>query len=946
MVLRKKDCYHSSQFKFLLKLISGLTLVFFWGFNINNVASSQTVQLGVVKTEENTPHWAEIVSRLREMNIDYCTVELSHFPQQLALSELNILFFPNLKTWSYIEVKTLEDWLNQGNKVIVSGETGANSSPDLKNKLRSLLGAYWGFALTTNTTLNPVTIQQQDWLNLRPPTDQIAGGVVIPFGVNSYTAAVWNTSGSLPAVVMGDRTVFMGWEWGKNEVAPSRLDQIWLRGILHHYGTLPPSQTKTGMLCSARISQTETISPPPQNVDNRDSLEINQSIVSNEPTEINQPVVRNESTEINQPRIREELPSENQEINPEVIPSEIAGLPPQRENPPENPKPSRVRTETPVRETIIDEDFSQPTPPPENFNWHRELLIKGEDLRGLINRFESTFLTAQAYETVGNQDLTLEDKGINLTTNTTSNSLIEEAKTELNFVLELIAQSRYEEAEIKLLTIQNKLLENYPSDRNLAQAEIRYVWLDRGTIVKAKSEADLIPLFDQFAQAGINIIFMETLNAGYTIYPSNIAPSQNPLIQGWDPLKSAVKLAHERGIELHAWLWMFATANQRHNQILNQPQNYLGPVLSEHPEWAITDNKGNLFQPSSQKAFLDPANPEVRAYLLSILEEVTTNYNVDGIQLDYIRYPFQSVYGNDTHGYGLSSRQQFFKLTGVDPITLTFNDNLWEKWTDFRTQQIDSFVATVSQRLKEKKPNLILSVAVFPMAYYERIDKIQQNWERWIKEGYIDLLLPMTYAENTTDLERLTKAVFRENFAGSTLILPGLKLQNQSEMMVLDQVQLVRSLPTLGYGLFAAEGFNSNIYEVFFRTQGNQYLTNENPIFPHRQPFLAVIQRYQRLQQEWNFWLDQGQLKIDETALKNWKEAQTKLTNRLQTLVNEPTERNFLLTQLELDLFQRDFKIWMKEYKKVNSYQVEVWNNRLLALEELLNYGENIVIDN
>jgi len=930
-VLRKKDCDHPSQFKFLLKLISGLTLISFWGFNINDVALSQTLQIGVVKAEENTSQWEEINTRLRGMNIDYCTLELSRFPQQLALSELNTLFFPNLKTWSYIEVKTLEDWLNQGNQVIVSGETGANSSPDVKNKLRSLLGAYWGFALTTKTTLNPVTIQQQDWLNPRPPTDQIAGGVIIPFGVNSYTAAVWNTSGSLPAIVMGDRTVFMGWKWGQDEVAPSRLDQAWLRGILHRYGTLPPPQTTTGMPCSARNSQTETILPPPQNEDTSESSQLDQTIMSNE------------SSELNQPMIEEELPTENPEINQEVTPPEIAGLPPQRENPPENTKPSRVRTETPVTETIIDENFSPSTPPPENFNWHRELLIKGEDLRGLINRFESTFLTAQAYETEVNRELTLEDKGMNLTSHTTSNSLIEEAKTELNFVLELIDQSNYEEAEIKLLTIKNKLLENYPSDRNLAQPEIRYVWLDRGTIVKAKSEADLIPLFDQFAQAGINIIFMETLNAGYTIYPSNIAPEQNPLVKGWDPLKSAVKLAHERGIELHAWLWMFATANQRHNEILNQPQNYLGTVLSEHPEWVITDNKGNLFQPSSKKAFLDPANPEVRAYLLSILDEIVTHYNVDGIQLDYIRYPFQSVYGNDTHGYGLSSRQQFFKLTGVDPITLTFNDNLWEKWTDFRTQQIDSFVATVSQRLKEKKPNLILSAAVFPMPYYERIDKIQQNWEKWIKEDYIDLLLPMTYAENTTDLERLTKPVFRENFAGSTLILPGLKLQNQSEMMVLDQVQLVRSLPTLGYGLFAADTFNSNIYDVFFRTQGNQNLTNNREILPHRQPFLAVIQRYQRLQQEWNFWLNYGQLNIDETTLKNWKEAQIKLTNRLQTLVNEPTERNFLLTQLELGIFKSDFKIWMKEYKKVNSYQVEVWNNRLLALEELLNYGENMI---
>jgi uncharacterized lipoprotein YddW (UPF0748 family) len=905
MVVRQINFYFYPKFKVLLKIISSLTFLFLWELSFNKAVSSQTIQLGVVKTEENTVQWEEITNRLGGMNIDYCTIEFSRLSQQLPQSKLNTVFFPNVKTWTSLEVRTLEEWVNQGNRVIVSGETGIRSTLDLKNRLRSLLGAYWGFSLTTNTNLTPVTVQQQDWLNNLPPSVPIRGGAVIPFGLNSHTAAVWNTSGSLPAIVMGDRSVFIGWEWGQDQVSSAVVDQFWLKGILASYGSLPSAQNATGRLCGGEIN--------PRGQTSRANL-------SNIPQQREEPLNQSSETSINTPPTTRENP-------------QIAGIPPE-----ENNTPSRI-----PREGITNEQTSSPA---QDFYWRRQLLVKGEELKGLINRFESTFLTAQAYENRGNREITLEDKSISLNTNAPSvfsHNVIEEAKTELNFVLDLIAQNRYEEAEIKLFTIQNKLLENYPSDRYLAQPEIRYVWLDRGTIVKAKSEKDLIPLFDQFAQSGINIVFIETLNAGYTIYPSKIAPEQNPLIQGWDPLASAVKLAHERGMELHPWVWIFATANQRHNQILNQPSNYLGPILSRYPDWIITDNKGNLFQPSSQKAFLDPANPEVRAYLLSILEEIVTNYNVDGIQLDYIRYPFQNLYGNDTHGYGVSSRQQFFQLTGVDPITLNFNHSLWEKWTEFRIQQIDSFVITASQKLKAKRPNLILSTAVFPMAYYERIDKIQQNWESWIKEGYIDLLLPMTYAETTAELQNLTNPLFRHNPQGSALILPGLRLQNQSEMIVLDQVQYVRGLPTVGYGLFAAEGFNSDVYEVFRRTQGNNS-SNDNPrnILPHRQPFLAIMQRYQRLQQEWNFWLDHGGLNMDETNLKQWKEGQNNLTRRLETLINEPTHRNFLLTQVELSLFKGNFQRWMKDYQKVNMYQVLVWNNRLLALEELLNYGERI----
>jgi uncharacterized lipoprotein YddW (UPF0748 family) len=891
MLLRKKDYDHRKKVKGSEKIISLLTMIIVCFFKFNKPLLAQTIQLGVVKTDENAQQWEEITARLQSLNIDYCTLNFTDFAQPLTLNELNTLFIPNVKTWDYLAVKSLESWLNQGNRVIVSGETGVDSAPAIKTQLRSLLGAYWVFTLSTETALVPVTVYQKDWLNPLPLTYNIKGGVIIPFGLNSHTAAIWNTSGSLPSVVMSDRSVFMGWEWGQDEIAPARLDQAWLKGILTYYGSLPPAQGKTGMSCSARLSQAEE--------ETAQTTETSQNI-----------------------NIQANTPPEIADLPPEITPSTVT--------PPEANQVNQVTEPQPSTATI-------------DLYWRRKLLTKGEELRGLINRVESTLLTAQAYEIKDNRPLLSEEKGLNSNSNFASSDIINQAKQELTLALELIEQNRYQEAEIKLLAAYHDLLENYPSDRNLAQPEIRYVWLDRGTIVKAKSEEDLIPLFDQFAEAGINIVYLETLNAGYTIYPSAIAPEQNPLVKGWDPLKSAIKLAHARGIELHAWVWVFATANQRHNQILGQPETYLGPVLSQHPDWIITDNKGNLFQPSSKKAFLDPANPEVRSYLLSLFEEIVTQYDVDGLQLDYIRYPFQNLYANDTHGYGEVSRREFFKQTGIDPIKLTDRDPLWQQWTTYRTQQIDSFVATVSQKLKAKKPNLILSTAVFPMPHSERIDKIQQNWEAWIKEGYINLLLPMTYAEDSGGLQSLTNPVFRENFAGSTFILPGLRLQNQSQTMVLDQVQFVRGLPTLGYGLFAAENFNSNIYQLLRRTQGTQSINHQN-ILPHRQPFETIIQRYQLLQQEWNFWLNQGQLNLDETALKNWQESQSKLTDRFQTLINEPNRRNLLLTQVELSLFKSDFHQWMKDYQKMNSYQVEVWNNRILVLEELLNYGEKFML--
>jgi uncharacterized lipoprotein YddW (UPF0748 family) len=85
-----------------------------------------------------------------------------------------------------------------------------------------------------------------------------------------------------------------------------------------------------------------------------------------------------------------------------------------------------------------------------------------------------------------------------------------------------------------------------------------------------------------------------------------------------------------------------------------------------------TNKSGGSFDYSqgTKKAFFDPANPDLQNYLLSLYEEIVKNYDVDGLQLDYIRYPFQSQDSNQTYGYGKSSRWLFKQMTGVDPITL------------------------------------------------------------------------------------------------------------------------------------------------------------------------------------------------------------------------------------------------------------------------------------
>lgn len=566
------------------------------------VAWADAVKLGVVKSQENEGQWSGITTRLHSIGVAYCIVDFSKVQQTSDLGSTQLLFLPNIERLEPVQLAALQDWMGKGGRVIVSGPMGTLSQPEVRNQLRSLLGAYWGFALTKPSTLEPLRTNGQTWVRNAGLAATIQGGVVIPAGLNSLTAAAWSQSDNSPAVVTTEQSTFFGWRWGVDEVAPAAVDSAWLRAALGRYnlalttGRQKPKESEQYCVSSQTPTANQPITPLP----NRD--------------EQNTPPVGTPATHGGETQV---------DPHEEVAPAPI--------------KPNNTGPLTAMQVTAM-----------------------SQELENLIGRFESALLAANATNsnlniqtsaaieqflgTSTNEKLKVEPStlnGVAPTTATNASRAIAQARMGLQNFRDAAARNDYRGARQYWSDARRTLWNNYPIDRKFAQPEIRAIWLDRGTIVRAKSEQDLAKVFDQLAAMGFNTVFFETVNASYPIYPSRVAPEQNPLVRGWDPLAAAVKLAHERGMELHAWVWLFAAANQRHNALLNQPANYPGPVLAAHPDWAIVNRQGRLFDQNTKKAFLDPANPEVRRYLMALLEEIVTRYAVDGIQLDYIRYPFQ-----------------------------------------------------------------------------------------------------------------------------------------------------------------------------------------------------------------------------------------------------------------------------------------------------------------
>lgn len=578
------------------------------------------------------------------------------------------------------------------------------------------------------------------------------------------------------------------------------------------------------------------------------------------------------------------------------------------------------------------------------------------DLDALIHRVESTLITAEAQNSKYNvsmstvaQELAKYRQLTNVSyTETKSNNRYSNNKAfetiasaqQLLIDFPTLAHQNFPKARQLWLDARRQLWDNYPVDRPFAQSEIRAVWLDRGTIVKAKSKADLKPIFDRMAEAGINTIFFETVNASYPIYPSRVAPEQNPMTKGWDPLQAAIELAHERNIELHAWAWIFAAANQGHNKILGQEENYLGPVISRNPSWVLKDQNGAVFNrtPGFKKAFYDPANPQVREYLLSLLEEIATNYNVDGIQLDYIRYPFQDNHTKQTFGYTAAARHFFQEIHGIDPKDINKSSPSWQTWTGFKIQQIDSFVAEVSQRIRKKRPDIIISAAVFPMERQERLKVLQQHWEEWIYSGWVDLMVLMTYALDTGNFEARTSSIQELAGKNASLIIPGIRLLSVPDIETFDQVQSIRNMPSGGYALFAAENLKPSLEKMFQKTQGKTA-----NIIPHRNPLESAEQRYQALKQEWIFLLINNQINIDPVYLKQWSEQADKLGDRFSQLSKNPSLSELQTLQKDLSIFKVKLNQYLAKHKQENPDQVAVWTNRLTTIESLLKYAERKV---
>lgn len=290
--------------------------------------------------------------------------------------------------------------------------------------------------------------------------------------------------------------------------------------------------------------------------------------------------------------------------------------------------------------------------------------------------------------------------------------------------------------------------------------EMKGVWL-RPT---ETSQTQIDTTLDKLKSLGITNIFLETYYHGMTIFPSSTLkeygmPVQRKSFEGVDLLQMWICSAHKRNMKLHVWFQTFYLGN-----------DYVSPVPRlmriKHPTWL---NKqywcaaSPVAQPSNaehQGYFLDPANPEVQEYLIKLLKEIASKYDVDGINIDYIRYPVAAPSNSPEYmamswGYTSCCMNEFKNLYGVLPTTILPNTQNWKRWEDFRKDKLTEFVKRLKE-VKDVRSRMMLSAVVFPDKNASATIKLQ-DWSVWAQNYYFDAFTPLFLSSNVDFTKKALK---------------------------------------------------------------------------------------------------------------------------------------------------------------------------------------------
>ena len=343
------------------------------------------------------------------------------------------------------------------------------------------------------------------------------------------------------------------------------------------------------------------------------------------------------------------------------------------------------------------------------------------------------------------------------------------------------------------------------------QAEMRGLWVVRTGLTSPDSVDRVV---DDAARAGFNALFVQVRGRGDAFYASRLVP-RSDLLRGapadFDPLGRLLARARLRGLQVHAWVNVLLTAHFG----LPLPQ---GHVAARHPEWlmvpkdgapsALSASRGDLVRvieryrdaTDSEGLYLSPSAPGAVAHLEQVVSEVVRGYAVDGLHLDFIRYPGPEYDWSRVALEGFRTSRG-----GGDLLRGPAADA--EAWGNYRRTAVDALAVRLSGAARQARPGVVVSAAVVPdqaQALYHRY----QSWPGWIARGVVDAVCPMTYTPDTK-IFRAQVEQARTRLGTTAPVWAGVGAWRLPMASVVEKIRAAREAGASGVVLFSHESFVS-----------------------------------------------------------------------------------------------------------------------------------------
>ncbi len=286
----------------------------------------------------------------------------------------------------------------------------------------------------------------------------------------------------------------------------------------------------------------------------------------------------------------------------------------------------------------------------------------------------------------------------------------------------------------------------------------------------------------RLAENGFTALFPHMAWAATAYYPSDVLPGRKD-----DQLALCLAACRRYGMGCHVWKISWNLGNRA-------PVEWREKFRQEgRLQW---DASGKL-----NENWLCPSHPDNQALELGALVEVARRYAVDGLHVDYMRYP------GENYCFCPGCRRRFEAKIGQIvknwPADVQRGGPMAAAWQDFRRTTIHRVVEAVRRETLRVRPGIRLSAAVFPNWVMDRVT-VAQDWRLWCERQWVDFVCPMNYGESPVLFESQVRR--QRVWAGTTPVYPGIGLSTWRDcediQRLVEHIDITRQLKTGGFMIF------------------------------------------------------------------------------------------------------------------------------------------------